>query len=76
MFEIHYRVPTAEGSYSEKVLKCCEYEEVEKTVEACGVLGYEVVENPICKGCVHKGVDCHGSINHVWTGCVSREVRV
>jgi hypothetical protein len=32
----------------------------------------EVLYNPICTGCVRKGVDCIGTKNWVWMGCRER----
>lgn len=32
----------------------------------------EVLYNPICKKCARKGIDCAGTKNWIWTGCVYR----
>ena len=74
MYQIHYLVPTAGGSASEHVVKINEYAELKAVLNQCKKLGYKIGRNPMCDRCILLGADCEGEINHVYNGCVYREV--
>ena len=74
MYILKYLVDTANGSKSEKTLKVDSYPEYKAAMGQFKKFGYTVVLNTMCKDCVHYGEDCHGEVNHVYTGCVSKKV--
>ena len=74
MYEIRYLVPTASGNKREHSLTVSSYEEYRGAIESCKKLGNKLVMNSMCLRCIHLGDDCHGEANHVFTGCVSRQV--
>ena len=73
-FEVHYIVPTAEGGKKEHVLTVGSSTEYMALYDRCKKFGYTILRNAMCDGCLRLGVDCNGSLNWVYTGCVNREV--
>ena len=74
MYQIHYMVPTANGSEKEHFVRVSSYEEFQAVIQSCEKYGYTVVKNPMCSRCMWNGCDCDGEVNWVYTGCANRRV--
>ena len=72
MFELHYEYICAAGWREHKTRTLTTYGELETVLDYCRSHGYEVLDNPLCVGCVWKDSQCAGSKNHIWTGCKKR----
>lgn len=76
MYELHYLVPTAEGFKKEHVIRLATSQDYRNFMEKCHELNYEVVLNHLCRQCEKLDVECEGTLNYVWTGCVKYKRKV